>query len=403
MGDPGTGLLGHRALFPLGMARNRVAYCKPATIAHIGYNQIPMSPNAQSCPIWHRPPHVKTEYDLPGVESIAYSSLRAGGPFLLMRDGAAQLNTTPLAERHKVNLSYLIYKHNLENRILDRLFDCLQELGLVLPHLEKYPKDWNRVFDCLREQDVKLLQVNETWVKDNQNNKLSAEDRMLMFLREVIRSDDAGEEPNGNLQKAAGGCRNDKDDLGEMVRHAMAKGWTGSLDPNSAATRTDRINFPARLHVEEKLREQGEGRQGFVAMWFDPRMDDAYKLGIKPAICTAGYEPMLIRNKEYLGDVTDEIVAEIRKSRFVVADFTTTKKAGARGGVYFEAGFARGLGIPVIHTCHKDRMKYVHFDTNHFNHLTWEKPEDLRRGLRKRIEAVLGRGPLNPPTEQGED
>ena len=75
----------------------------------------------------------------------------------------------------------------------------------------------------------------------------------------------------------------------------------------------------------------------------------------------------------------------------------------ARGVVYCEVGFAHGLGMPIIHTGRKDRMKDVHFDTNHFNHLTWGKPEDLRCSLRKRIEAVLGYGPLNPPTEQAED
>ena len=38
-----------------------------------------------------------------------------------------------------------------------------------------------------------------------------------------------------------------------------------------------------------------------------------------------------------------------RHGGLVVADFT-----GHRGGVYFEAGFARGLGIPVVWTCHKE-------------------------------------------------
>ncbi len=37
--------------------------------------------------------------------------------------------------------------------------------------------------------------------------------------------------------------------------------------------------------------------------------------------------------------------------RFMIADFT-----GHRGGVYFEAGFAHGLGIPVIWTCREDQL-----------------------------------------------
>ena len=50
--------------------------------------------------------------------------------------------------------------------------------------------------------------------------------------------------------------------------------------------------------------------------------------------------------------MVDRILAEIRKSKFVVADFTSCGECiacdkcehiGARGGVYFEAGFALGL------------------------------------------------------------
>ena len=151
-----------------------------------------------------------------------------------------------------------------------------------------------------------------------------------------------------------------------------------------------------RIYVEEQLGVLGRSRQGFVAMWFDDSTDAAYEYGITPALDAVGYDALRIARKEFLGKVDDEIVAEICKSRFVVADFTTSKKSGARGSVYYEVGFAHGLDIPVIHTCRKDRMEAVHFDTNHFNYITWKKPKDLREQLQHLIETVLGRGPLNP-------
>ncbi len=65
----------------------------------------------------------------------------------------------------------------------------------------------------------------------------------------------------------------------------------------------------------------------------------------------------------------DRILARIRESRFVIADLTHN-----RGGVYYEAGFAEGLGIPVIYTCDADcldpeapKEKRVHFDCQHLN------------------------------------
>jgi hypothetical protein len=46
----------------------------------------------------------------------------------------------------------------------------------------------------------------------------------------------------------------------------------------------------------------------------------------------------------HLNKVDDEIIAEIRRSRFLVADFTC-EPGKVRGGVYFEAGFAMGLNM----------------------------------------------------------
>ena len=101
---------------------------------------------------------------------------------------------------------------------------------------------------------------------------------------------------------------------------------------------------------------------------------------------------MQIDRKQDVVKIDDEIVAEIRRSRFLIADFTHGK-AGARGGVYFEAGFALGLGIPVIHTCREDAIDKVHFDTRQYNHILWRNPEDLRDQLEKRILARFGEGP----------
>ena len=133
-------------------------------------------------------------------------------------------------------------------------------------------------------------------------------------------------------------------------------------------------------------------KQAFIAMWFDSTMEQAYLDGIKPGVEDAGYTPMRIDNKEHSNKIDDEIIAEIRRSRFVVADFTQGS-LGARGGVYYEAGFAHGLNIPVIFCCRQDLIDDVHFDTRQYNHLVWKQPSHLRDTLAKRISAVIGDGP----------
>lgn len=127
--------------------------------------------------------------------------------------------------------------------------------------------------------------------------------------------------------------------------------------------------------------------QGFVAMWFSDKLHNAWKDGLRPAIKDAGYEAVRADSQEYNEKICDRIIAEIRKSRFIVADFT-----GHRGGVYFEAGFAMGLGLPVIFTCRIDAIDDAHFDTRQYNHIVWELPEDLREKVRNRIEATVPKG-----------
>ena len=156
------------------------------------------------------------------------------------------------------------------------------------------------------------------------------------------------------------------------------------------------VNCIVTVDGYSKIAELETGKdlaQCFVAMWFDPSMDEAYEEGIKPAIEEAGYRPLRIdRRDDLLNKIDDAIIAEIRRSRFVVADFTQGDD-GARGGVYFEAGFAKGLGIPVIFLCRKENMCKLHFDTRQFNHIDWTTPDDLRMRLKNRILASLDEGP----------
>ena len=140
---------------------------------------------------------------------------------------------------------------------------------------------------------------------------------------------------------------------------------------------------------------QTNGSPGFpgrFTMWFDKSMDDLWENGIKPGIEGAGYEAVRIDRKEHVNKIDDEIIAEIKRSRFVVSDFTHGK-GGMRGGVYYEAGFAHGMNIPVIFTCREDILEDIHFDTRQYNHIIWKTPEDLKIRLTNRIAAVVGDGP----------
>jgi len=141
---------------------------------------------------------------------------------------------------------------------------------------------------------------------------------------------------------------------------------------------------PFAVSIGKQKYEGTLTRQAFVAMSFAPDLNSAYTDGIRPALRETGYSPMRIDELQHNDKIDDKIVAELRRSGLLIADFT-----GHRGGVYFEAGYGLGRGIPVIWSCRLDDVEKAHFDTRQFNHLTWTTPDDLREKLANRIRATL--------------
>ena len=173
-------------------------------------------------------------------------------------------------------------------------------------------------------------------------------------------------------------------EIAYFVSYLMNRSWlTGGM--NAYCT----ITVSGYQHVAEQTTNK-DLSQCFVAMWFDDSMNSAYEEGIKKAVEECGYTPLRIDKKPDVNKIDDEIIAEIRRSHFVVADFTHDKKTGVRGGVYYEAGFAYGLGLEVLYSCRKGLEKELNFDTRQYHHILWETPEELRIQLRDRIRARVG-------------
>jgi nucleoside 2-deoxyribosyltransferase len=145
-----------------------------------------------------------------------------------------------------------------------------------------------------------------------------------------------------------------------------------------------RLGIEGWKRVSELRRHEVKSNQAFVAMWFNRDLDPAWAEGFKSALEQTGYAPLRIDLSQHNEKIDDRIIAEIRRSGLLVADFT-----GQRGGVYFEAGFAMGLGRPVIWTCREDDVNNLHFDTRQYNHIVWRDPADLKEKLVLRIEATL--------------
>lgn len=163
--------------------------------------------------------------------------------------------------------------------------------------------------------------------------------------------------------------------------------WTsGDLEGTRFALQVTAAGFE---HIRLRAEDNKNSSEVFVAMRFDDDMNFVYEDAIAPAIMECGFEPRRVDLEEHNGEVVDRMLAMIRTARFVVADFTAH-----RNGVYFEAGFAMGLGMPVIWCCKQEQMGDAHFDTNHFNHVVWPNSSIFRERLKLRILATVGQGPV---------
>lgn len=145
-------------------------------------------------------------------------------------------------------------------------------------------------------------------------------------------------------------------------------------------------------YIDSLKYKNADSQMAFIAMWFDKTMNNFHE-SIENSLLDTGYEPKRVDRHEHVNRIDDEIIALIRQSKFIVADYT-----GQRGGVYFESGFAHGLGLPVVWTCKEDDLENLHFDTNHYNFLIWEEDNlsEFEEKLKNRILAVIGKGTYFP-------
>ncbi|MER9371489.1 hypothetical protein [Mesorhizobium sp. M0491] len=121
----------------------------------------------------------------------------------------------------------------------------------------------------------------------------------------------------------------------------------------------------------------------FVAMSIDPSnrdLDDVLD-AIKIAAKDLGIEAERIDDQESNTRITDRIFEAIRVAQFVIVDVT-----GARPNVFYEAGYAQGIGkIPIFLA--KQGTK-IEFDIKDYPIIFYDNMRSLREGLKARLRAV---------------
>ena len=149
------------------------------------------------------------------------------------------------------------------------------------------------------------------------------------------------------------------------------------------------LTFDGWQHHEQLQRGAIDSRKAFMAMEYgDEELDEIVDDYFKPAVDKTGFELIRLNENPKGGSIDDRLRVEIRNSRFLISDLTHDNN-----GAYWEAGYAEGLGKPVIYTCKDEKFdkEKTHFDTNHHLTVKWnpDKIDEAVEMLKATIRATL--------------
>jgi hypothetical protein len=138
------------------------------------------------------------------------------------------------------------------------------------------------------------------------------------------------------------------------------------------------LTFRGWARYDTLQRTSPKSRTVFMAMKYgDGLLEKVYKDCFKPAVANAGLDLRRLDEAPEPGIIDNRLRVAIRDSVMLIADLTHNN-----AGAYWEAGFAEGLGRPVLYTCQEEFFKKLgafadtggtHFDTNHCLTVLWQE------------------------------
>jgi nucleoside 2-deoxyribosyltransferase len=112
----------------------------------------------------------------------------------------------------------------------------------------------------------------------------------------------------------------------------------------------------------------------------DPSLEDHLET-IKSAAEQCGVRASRIDEEQSNEKITDRILEAIKKARFVIVDLTKE-----RPNVFFEAGYAHGIGKTPIYIAREGTT--VHFDVKDYPIIQFKNMTKLKEELIKRLNAL---------------
>jgi nucleoside 2-deoxyribosyltransferase len=147
------------------------------------------------------------------------------------------------------------------------------------------------------------------------------------------------------------------------------------------------LSFKGWEHYENLREGTGKYRKAFMAMKYEEiALDQVFNDVLKPSVAQTGFDLVRLDELPHAGLIDNRMRVEIQNSDFLIADLTH-----ANPGAYWEAGYAEGLGKPVIYTCKKEIFdaEKTHFDTNHHLTVLWDESDSDSSTTGEQLKATI--------------
>lgn len=286
----------------------------------------------------------------------------------------------------KVNSKKILIRiHN--NDVNSKFFETNKHLftGIILNN--KLPKEFYNINSPLLDNVLLETIIRNSGIPSNPTEKIL---NLLIYIHSLQAYEGSPVSfPDENPQYTANKLyfKNIK----EMVFYLFTLKKLGLIEGRDSTSKEGMnmigisLTYDGLAKVIEANDQPIQSKKCFIAMSFSENMKETRQT-IKSTVISLGYQPILIDEIHYESHLTinDVLIAEIKKCKFMIADFTDHKH-----GVYFESGFALGLKRPVIYLCNKVNFADTHFDTNHYPHIIYSNLIELNEKLKAKIEAWI--------------
>jgi hypothetical protein len=247
-----------------------------------------------------------------------------------------------------------------------------------------------------KDSDGSPLNVTAAFVRDifseNFPSPIEQIHHLIRFLGDNLKysGDEFGYEDDINsLRLLSASCCVNNHNLDNIIANAAELDYIKIIDDAS---------LTLTMHGWEKYHELKKGisnsKKIFMAMKFDEKQIKFIESSLEPLIKQLDYD--LSRLPQYTdkeNNIDIKLRNAIRDSVLLICDLTHRNN-----GAYFEAGFAEGLGKPVIYICEQssfdNKEDKIHFDIAHMEIYQWTEGDDksidkFKNDMEAKIIAML--------------